>query len=82
MVDPEEKFKFVDDLTLLEIINLISIGMSSFQVKNSVPSDIPNHNGYICPENLKTQQYVNKITNWTEEKKIKLSTEEEKNNDI
>ena len=27
MVDPEEKFNFVDDLSLLEIVNLILIGM-------------------------------------------------------
>ena len=43
MIDEEEKFKFVDDLTLLEIINLLSIGMASFYVKKSVPTDLPNH---------------------------------------
>ena len=37
MIDPEEKFKFVDDLTLLEIVNLLMIGLSSFNIKSSVP---------------------------------------------
>ena len=68
MVDPEEKFKFVDDLSLLELLNLISIGMSCFNVKNSVPSDIPDHNGYISSDHLKTQEYLNQIAEWTTRK--------------
>ena len=78
MVDPEERFKFVDDLTLIEIVNLLSIGMTSFNVKTSVPSDIPAHNGYIPPENLKTQQYLNEISQWTQEKKMKLNVQKSK----
>ena len=61
MIDKEEKFKFADDLTALELVNLISIGMSNFNVKHSVPSDIPIHNGYIAPENLRTQEYLDAI---------------------
>ena len=30
-LDPEDKYKFIDDLSLLEIINLISIGLSSYK---------------------------------------------------
>ena len=51
MVNPEEKFKFVDDLSLLELLNQISIGMSCFNVKSSVLSDIPDPNSYISSEN-------------------------------
>ena len=75
MVDPEERFKFVDDLTLLEIINLISIGLSSFNVKRNIPTDIPTHNGYIAPQNLRTQEYLNDITQWTQNQKMKLNTD-------
>ena len=50
-IDPEEKFKFVDDLTVLEIVNLLSIGMSNFNVRYTAPSDVPNNNGYIASEN-------------------------------
>ena len=70
MVDPEENFKFVDDLSVLDLLNLLSIGMCCFNAKNSVPSDIPDHNGYISPENLKTQEYLNKIAEWTERKNV------------
>ena len=78
IIDEEDKFKFVDDLTALEIVNLLSIGMSSFNVKHSVPSDIPDHNGYIPPENLKTQYYINEISEWTLRKKMKLNTAKSK----
>lgn len=56
MFEEDDGFKLVDDLTLLEILNLLSIVMSSFIVKVSVPSDIPNHNGFIPSEHLKTQE--------------------------
>ena len=78
MIDKEEKFKFVDDLTALELVNLISIGMSNFNVKHSVPSDIPIHNGYIAPENLRTQEYLDAILDWTTKNKMKINTDKTK----
>ena len=39
-VDQEDRFKFVDDLTILEIVNLLTIGISSFNIKQSIPSDV------------------------------------------
>ena len=44
----------------------------------SVPNDIPNHNGYIPKENLKTQSYLNEISSWTNLKKMKLNTDKSK----
>ena len=43
-IPQDDRFKFVDDLSTLEIINLITIGLSSFNTKNQVPSDIPTQN--------------------------------------
>ena len=40
-VSKENRFKYVDDLTTLEIINLLSIGLSSCNFKQHIPSDIP-----------------------------------------
>ena len=39
-VNLEDRFKFIDDLTILEIVNLLTIGISCFNVKSQVPSDI------------------------------------------
>ena len=72
-VDSKHKFKFVDDLTALEIVNLISVGMSNFNVKMSIPNDIPSHNGYIPKKNLKIQSYLHEFSARTNLKKMKLN---------
>ena len=41
----DEKFKFIDDLSILDIINLISVGISSYNPKIHVPSDVGDHEG-------------------------------------
>ena len=74
----EEKFKFIDDLSILDIINLVSVGISSYNCKLQVPSDIQTNNKFIPPQNLKTQEYLEQICRWTESKKMKLNTEKSK----
>ena len=46
-VNVADRFKFVDDLTILEIVNLLTVGMSSYNIKEHIPSDIPSHNQFI-----------------------------------
>ena len=72
-VDVEKRFKFIDDLTILEIVNLITIGISSYNSKLQVPNDIPDHNGYIDPNNLLSQKHINDISQWTRDHKMKLN---------
>jgi hypothetical protein len=38
-LSPEDKYKFVDDLSTLELIILIMVGLSSYNFKNHVASD-------------------------------------------
>ena len=52
MVSESDRFKFLDDLSILEIINLLTIGISSFNTKQQVPNDIAQHNQFIAPQNL------------------------------
>ena len=56
MVNVEDRFKFVDDLTVLELINLLMTEISSYNIFEHVPSDIPVHNKYIKKENLVSQK--------------------------
>ena len=51
-VESNERFKFVDDLTILEIVNLLTIGISSFNIRYQVPNDIAEDNQFIPAENL------------------------------
>ena len=71
----EDKFKFIDDLSFLEIINLISLGLSSFNFKQQVASDInANHNQYLPQANFLSQGHLDKISEWTNENLMKVNS--------
>ena len=58
----EDKFKFVDDLSILEVINLITIGLAGYNFKQHVASDIGIGQLFIPSENLKSQSHMNEIS--------------------
>ena len=72
-VDPNDRFKFVDDLTFLEVIQLLNIGLASYNVKNHIPSNVESHNQIIPSTHLKSQKYLNLINDWTKKKQMKLN---------
>ena len=57
-------------MTILEIVTLLTIGLSSFNIKEQVPSDIPSHGQYIASKDLKSQEWINKINDWTNGQKM------------
>ena len=69
-VDPELRFKFLDDLSVLEVVNLLTVGISSYNIRMHVPSDIPSNNGFIPSENLHTKNYIENINQWTKKQKM------------
>ena len=77
-VDVKDRFKFVDDLSILEIVNLLTVGISSFNLKQSVPADIPLHNQFISADNLKSQDWLNEINRWTEDQKMIINEKKTK----
>ena len=77
-VSPEDRFKFEDDLTVLEMVNLLTIGISSFNVNSQVPSDIIDNNQYIPPSNLKSQDYLDQINHWTKNQKMIINQKKSK----
>ena len=77
--DQEDIFKFVYDKTTLEVLNLLNIGMASHNLKANIPNNILTSNLKIPNDNLKTQEYMNKIEKWTEEKKMKVNEKKTKN---
>ena len=56
IVSESERFKFLDDLSILEIVNLLTVGLTSFNLKVQVPNDIAAHNQYIPTDKLKSQE--------------------------
>ena len=59
-VDSDRRYKFVDDLTTLEILNLSS-KISSYNFKNHVASDIGDHNQFIDESELKSTGFISEI---------------------
>ena len=72
-VDPNYRYKFVDDLTILEKVNLLLVGLACHSFKADVRSDIPVHNQFIPAEYLKTKEYLEKIKDWTKKQKMILN---------
>ena len=78
-IDVKDRFKFVDDLSFVEIIFLLNIGLSSYNIRAHVPSNVPTHNQVIKGSNLKSQSQLEMINKWTKEKKMKLNVKKTKN---
>ena len=76
--DLDRRFKFVDDLTVLEKINLLIVGLSSFYSKATVPNDVAEHNQIIPAEFLKSQDYLQTIKEWTDRQKMILNQKKTK----
>ena len=72
-LEASEKFKFIDDLSIVEIINLLSIGLANYNFHHHVPSDIGTDNLYLAPENTKSHEYLKTISKWTADKQMKLN---------
>ena len=71
----DERYKFIDDLSVLEIISLINIGFASFNAKQQVPSDMAVDLDFLPPSNIAFQSHLHRIEAWTEQNKMKLNTD-------
>ena len=74
----EDKYKFVDDLSTLELINLILTGLTSYNFKQHIASDIGVDQLFLPSENINSQSYIDKISEWTERKQMKLREQKSK----
>ena len=77
-VPVEDRYKFVDDLSVLEILNLVNIGISLFNCRQQVPSDLPVHGQFVDSSQLKSEEYLRKINLWTEEHQMIISAKKTK----
>ena len=77
-VPNDDKFKWIDDLETLEIINLVTVGLSTYNFKNHVASDIGIDQKFLSSKNIASQEYMNKICQWTDDHKMKLNEDKSK----
>ena len=60
---------------MLEILNLISVGISRYNFRQHVASDIGVNQQFIPSDKIKSQDYMDKISEWTDSKKTKLNVD-------
>ena len=77
-IPSQDKFKFIDDLSFLEIIYLISQGLTIYDFQSHVPSDIALEAQFLPNENTVSQSYLNKVAEWTKKSKMELNAEKSK----
>ena len=74
----DDKFKFIDDLTFLDILNLMMLGLISYDHQVHVASDVSEDNQFLPASNLKTQQYLEEIDAWTDQNQLKINSNKTK----
>ena len=72
IVPPKDRFKFIDDLSILQLI-LLSGLVGDYNFHQHVASDISVGQKFLPPNTFNTQEHLNFITNWTHENKMKLN---------
>ena len=72
------RFKFSDDLSILEKLNLILSGLSSYNVRNHVASDIGINQKYLPSNHIPSQENLKEIEAWTDRNIMKLNVEKSK----
>ena len=77
-VPADMRYKFVDDLSTLEKLNLILLGLSTYNFRSHVASDIGINQKYLPSANFQSQQYLNQIETWTNDNLMKLNVKKSK----
>ena len=78
-ISDDLKYRFIDDLSALELVNLLNIGIQSHNIKQQVPNNVPVHNQIIQSDKLKSQQDIKDIDNWSKDNLMKLNPKKCKN---
>ena len=71
-VNQNMRFKYVDDLTILELVLFAGL-LTEYDFKLHVASDISIDEQYISADNLETQAHLDDISHWTTENNMKLN---------
>ena len=58
LISQNDKFKWVDDLAALEVINIVTIGLSIYNFKAYISFDVGIYETFLPAENLASQKYT------------------------
>lgn len=71
-VNEEDRYKYIDDLTILELIAL-SGALIEFDCHQTVPSDVGLDQLYLPPDKCDTQKNLDAISAWTDRNLMKVN---------
>ena len=74
IVSPDDRFKFIDDLTLLQLVCLSGL-LTDYNFMEHVASDIGVGQSFLPADTFPTQDHLNFVSNWTTENFMKLNEE-------
>ena len=73
-LDNDSAWKFIDDESYVEIVNLFQSGLASFNCKKQVPSDMSVNDMFLSSDNFHSQSYLDRINNWAVSNLKKLNS--------
>ena len=76
-VDEEDRFKYVDDLNILDIISLAGI-IVEYDYLHHMPSDIGTDQLYLPPQSCTTQENLDTISEWTRTNLMQINEDKTK----
>ena len=76
-IDEDDKFQYIDDLDLLELIILTDV-LIEYNFRAHVASDIGIGQRFLPPASTKTQSYHEGISVWTQNNLMKLNSDKSK----
>ena len=71
-VSEEDRFKYIDDLQVLELIMLAGI-LTDYDVYLHVPSDVPLDHKFLSGADTNMQSHLDKLSVWTTDNLMKLN---------
>ena len=74
----DERYKYFDDASFIEVVNLLLAGLSCFNPKTSVPSDILHDKLFLPTDNTSTQGSLNTLSQWTDNNQMLLNNSKTK----
>ena len=72
MVNDDDGFKFIDDLSLLSFLCLAGL-LTDYDIWQHIPSDIPVDEKYLPADLISAQSILESVSNWTDENMMKLN---------
>ena len=72
-IPSEDRWKWVDDVTAVEVVNMINIGVSSYNFRQHITLYIPVHWQYVDQKNIIPHKYIATLDALSERNKMQLN---------